>query len=192
MKPLNQTSSAPVTAVVHRRIKPGYQSTFEASMRRFIDEILEQPGNLGVNVFRHPSDEGLYTIVDRFASEEDRREFTSSALYKQRMRDLMEVSEAAPEIQEIDGHALWLTLPASPAPMKPSRMKMAMVTLAGVYPLTVVVPALVAPFTTGWQPLLRQLLTATLIVAALTWLILPLFTRLLGKRLLRRDTGSHE
>ena len=168
----------PLTAVVQRRIKDGAEARFEGLMQEFIAFALRQPGHLGTNVIRAAQGSRDYTVLDRFASEEDRRRFTSSGEYRDWMRRLREVSEADPEIQEMGGLAFWFDLPGKPPRRAPSTVKMAAVTLLGVYPLSMLFPVVVMPLTPGWPSWLRGLIIAGLIVAALTWLVMPALTRL--------------
>ncbi|HYP15548.1 MAG TPA: antibiotic biosynthesis monooxygenase [Bryobacteraceae bacterium] len=171
------TSPVPVTAVVHRRIKAGSEQRFEELMQEFSKELLGQPGRLGINVIRTAGDPRNYTVLDRFATEEDRRSFTQSPSYKKWMERLNEVSDVAPQIEEHEGIALWFTFPSGSV-QKPVKVRMALVTLMGVYPLTVLIPPMVAPFTAGWPLPFRQLLVAALVVIALTWVVLPQLSKL--------------
>jgi uncharacterized protein len=175
------TDPNPLTAVVRRRIKDGAEPRFESLMQEFIAFALRQPGHLGINVIRSARGSRDYTVLDHFASEEDRRLFTSSSEYRDWMQRLREVSEADPEIQELSGLAFWFTLPDRPPRKPPSTAKMAAVTLLGVYPLSMLFPAVVIPLTPGWPSWLQGLIIAGLIVVSLTWLVMPALTRLFEK-----------
>jgi len=59
------------------------------------------------------------------------------------------------------------------APASSSNIKMSIVTLLGVYPLSMLIPALVNPLTHGWPLWLQGLIIATLIVASLIWAVMP-------------------
>ena len=173
----SDTQPAPVTVLVQRRIKPGSEQRFEQLMKEFTDESIRQPGRLGINLIRAASDPSSYTVLDRFATEADRRKFTDSPAYATWMKRLDDVSEVTPVIEEHEGLALWFTLPGSPA-RKPVKIRMAAVTLLGVYPLSALLPPLVMPFAAGWPLPARQLVVASLIVAALTWVVLPALTKM--------------
>jgi antibiotic biosynthesis monooxygenase (ABM) superfamily enzyme len=179
---MNETNvSQQITAVIRRRIKAGAEPKFEALMQEFMAFGLKQPAHLGINVIRPSQGSRDYTVIDRFATEEDRHRFTSSAEYREWMRRLRDVSEADPEIQEMGGLAFWFTLPDKPLRHPPSRIKMAAVTLLGVYPLSMLFPALVNPLTPHWPLLLRGLIIGALIVSSLTWAVMPALTRLFEK-----------
>jgi len=170
-----------VTAVVRRRIKSGSEARFESLMQEFMPFALRQPGHLGINVIRLSPGSSEYTVLDRFATEGDRRRFTASPEYCNWMNRLREVSEADPEINEMGGLAFWFTLPGRPPRRPPSRIKMALVTLLGVYPLSMLFPALVIPLTPSWPKWIQGALIAALIVASLTWVVMPVLTRAFEK-----------
>src|SRR3954453_1155074 len=87
-----------LTAVVRRRIKPGGEARFEALMQEFTGFVLRQPGHLGINLIRPSENSREYRVLDRFATEAERRPFTSSSEYHDWMNRLREVSEADPDI----------------------------------------------------------------------------------------------
>ncbi|RYD63152.1 MAG: hypothetical protein EOP83_12880 [Verrucomicrobiaceae bacterium] len=168
-----------VTVVVRRRTKPGCEADFENAMREFITFALSSPGNRGIHVLRseqaHPRD---YTVVDRFADTEARRAFTASESYKEWMARLRVLTEDDPHIEEMGGLSGWFTLPDKPHVHPPPKPKMALVTFLGVYPLTSILPPLFASLLPAWNPLLRNVLVTGLIVALLTWVVMPNLTKL--------------
>lgn len=169
----------PVTVVVRRRVKPGAEADFEHAMQEFIRFALAFPGNRGINVLRpHPGAAREYTVVDRFADRDARQAFKASADYRAWMGRLGELTEHEPYIEEQGGLGGWFTPPEAPRPSPPARAKMALVTFLGVYPLTSTLPPLFAWLLPGWHPLLSNIIVTGLIVAALTWLVMPFLTRL--------------
>jgi len=186
-------SDQTVTAIVRRRIKPGAEASFEALMQQFTVFVLRQRGHLGINILRPTPGSRDYTVLDRFATEEDRRRFTELPEYRTWMGHLREVSEADPEIEEMGGLAFWFTHPGRPERKPPPRIKMAVLTLLGVYPLTMLYPMLVVPVTAGWPGWLQGLVIAALIVISLTWFVMPALTSLFEKWLFpsgERDSGA--
>lgn len=183
-------STQPVTAVVQRRIKSGSEAGFEALMQEFIAFALRQPGHLGITVLRPSQGSREYTVLDRFATEADRRRFTASDEYRAWMEKLLAVSESGPAIEEMGGVAFWFTLPNGPVRRPPSKLKMAAVTLLGVYPLSTLYPMVVVPLTGAWPAWLRGLVIACLIVVSLTWLVMPGLTRLFHRWLFPANRTS--
>jgi len=183
------TTHEPVTVVVRRRVKSGHESDFEAAMREFIRFAIAQPGNLGLHVLRPERSGGReYTVVDRFVDADARRRFKDSTEYRAWMRHLREFCDEEPYIEEMGGLAGWFTLPDMPTAKPPPRYKMAAVTLMGVYPLASVLPPLFHRHLRGWPELAVSLLTNAVMVSALTWLVMPLLTRVFAAWLFpRRD-----
>lgn len=171
----------PVTVVVRRRVKPGSEAAFESAMRDFIRFALAFPGNRGINVLR-PAADGTreYTVVDRFANPAARQAFKASPDYREWMRRLRELTEHEPYIEEQGGLGGWFTPLTAPRPTMPSQLKMALVTFVGAYPLTSALPTLFEWLLPSWHYLVVNVVITALIVAALTWLVMPLLTRLLA------------
>jgi antibiotic biosynthesis monooxygenase (ABM) superfamily enzyme len=72
----------------------------------------------------------------------------------------------------------WFTLPG--AALRPlPKWKMALATLLGVFPTSLLLGETVARWTVGWPIPARSLIMAMCMVALLTWVVMPLVTRLL-------------
>ncbi len=148
-------------------------------MRQFIGFALAFPGNQGINVLRPDvGSSGVYTVVDRFADPAARQAFKMTPEYAAWMKRLGELTDGEPQIQEIGGLGGWFTPPGLPRGMVPGRLKMACVTFLGVYPLTSLLPPFFERVTPDLHPLMRNVIVTALIVAALTWLVMPALTRL--------------
>ena len=100
---------------------------------------------------------------------------------------MLEVSDGEPDIQELGGLAGWFTLHDRPARRPPPKYKMALATLLGVYPLSLLIPLLVNPLIGLWPLWLRGLIIGALMVISLTWVVMPNLTRLLEKWLFKAD-----
>jgi antibiotic biosynthesis monooxygenase (ABM) superfamily enzyme len=66
----------------------------------------------------------------------------------------------------------------APHPAGPPRYKLALLTWAGAYAVVTAILATLGPTLASWPLVLRSLLLSVLMVVALTWLIMPAFTRL--------------
>jgi hypothetical protein len=71
----------------------------------------------------------------------------------------------------------WFTLPNKTIKAPPPKYKMALVTWLGVFVTLAVVSRLLAPLLSNLPILLNQLITTGLVVALLTYLIMPYLTR---------------
>jgi antibiotic biosynthesis monooxygenase (ABM) superfamily enzyme len=178
----------PVTAIVRRHIKAGSEARFESLMRELMTIVLRHPGHLGINVIRLAPDSREYAVLHRFATEKDRRQFTSSTEYRNWMKRLREASETDPEIEEMKGLASWFTLPGRPLRKAPPKVKMILLTFLGVYPLSMIYSQLLAPITKTWPLPIEHALLEALLLISLTWVVLPLLTRAFEQWLFPADS----
>jgi antibiotic biosynthesis monooxygenase (ABM) superfamily enzyme len=130
-----------------------------------------------------------YTVVDLFADLPARQAFKQSPDYGEWMRRLGAHTENEPHIEEIGGLGGWFTPPKGRQSLPPSRLKMALVTFIGVYPLTSSLPPLLSFLLPGWHPLLVNVIVTGLIVALLTWAVMPFLTRLFSGWLFVRESA---
>jgi antibiotic biosynthesis monooxygenase (ABM) superfamily enzyme len=65
------------------------------------------------------------------------------------------------------------------APAGPPRYKLALLTWVAAYPIITVILGLLGPELASWPLGLRTLVVSVLMVATLTWLVMPGLTRLL-------------
>lgn len=170
-------ASEPVTVVVRRRVKPGAEAAFESAMQDFIRFALSFPGNRGIHVVRPGAGSREYTVVDRFADPAARQAFKDMPGYGEWMHRLRELSETDPYIEEQSGLGGWFTPPGATQPSARAQLRMALVTFLGVLPLTAALPPLFAWLLPTWHPQLANVLVTALIVALLTWPVMPLLTR---------------
>ena len=172
-----------VTVWITRTVKPGFKDAFESALHDFVSHSLPQPGQLGVHITRPPlgGQSRDYVIVRKFASRDALKAYHASPEYNAWLARTRDFTEGEPRIQELSGLESWFT--PSDAPLRPlPQWKMALVTFIGVYPLTSILPPLFThvlypPF----HPLLVNVLTTGVIVALLTWAIMPLLTRVFKK-----------
>lgn len=179
-------ASVPVTVVVRRLVRPGAEAAFESAMQDFIRFALGYPGNRGINVVRPGAGSREYTVVDHFADARARESFKTSPDYREWMRRLGALSESDPYIEEQSGLCGWFTPPSASRPAAPAELKMALVTFLGVLPLTSALPPLFAWLLPSWHPLAANVLVTALIVALLTWPVMPLLTRVFARWLFGR------
>jgi hypothetical protein len=73
----------------------------------------------------------------------------------------------------------------------PPRTKLALLTWVGAYAVILVVLAVGGPALASWPLTLRALVVSGLMVAAMTWVIVPVMTRLFGGWLARSPSAAH-
>jgi uncharacterized protein len=186
-KPKNAAGAVAVLTL--RTVKPGCKERFEAELHGFIARSLHAEGQLGVHVLRPDpgSDSREYGIVRRFCTAEFRDLFYRSPLFQEWERAVAQLTEGGPRRQELSGLETWFTLPGQRTVMPPPRWKMAVVTVVGVWPASMLVPWLLNPLIANLPLPLKALCVAVGIVILLTWLIMPLLVRILSPWLQREN-----
>jgi antibiotic biosynthesis monooxygenase (ABM) superfamily enzyme len=170
----------PVTVCISRMVKPGCEEAFEEALRAFVQRSLTLPGQLGVHIMRPAQGSGSrqYGVVRKFADRDALAAFRASPLYEEWQRTALELTEGDAGVEELAGLESWFTVPG--APLRPlPKWKMALVTLVGVYPTSLLLGQTLGYLTRDWHFLLGTFAFAAAMVALLTWAVMPLLTRLL-------------
>ena len=195
---MEAAQSLPTTVVVRRTPREGREAEFEAAMRGFIAEALGFPGSGDFHVVRPSAHAGReYTVVHRFENEVARQAFVESPMYTAWMRRLRELTTESPIMQDFTGVAGWFTLPERESTGRessgpPTKVKMAIVSFIGVYPLTSTIPGWCSAWLPSWNPLAVNVVATGTIVALLTWAVMPLLTRLFSAWLFTRPLVNQE
>ena len=177
----------PVTVNILRTVRSGREDDFETLVREFIPKSLTFPGHLGVHIVKPAAGTSRdYHIVIKFAAREQWQNFQASPEYAQFRASIEPLLEREPCIEEMTGLESWFTLPHAQALRPLPRWKMALVTLLGVYPTSLLISALIGSWLTHWPGWLKSLALAVCMVALLTWVVMPLLTRLLARWLYPR------
>lgn len=173
----------PITVSITRSVQAGREAEFEAALHEFVRRSLQTPGQGGVQILRPApgSESREYGILRRFENAAARDAFYDSAVFHDWLTTVEPLVEGEPHYETLSGLETWFTLPGKRAIVPPPRWKMALVTLLGVYPASLLVPQVLHPLNGAWPLLLKALLNAAGIVALLTWLIMPQLTRLLHR-----------
>jgi antibiotic biosynthesis monooxygenase (ABM) superfamily enzyme len=170
----------PVTINIVRTVRPGRQEEFETVMRAFIPLALTFPGHLGVHVIKPARTARDYHVVIKFAAAEQWRSFQVWTEYERFRAAIEPLLEREACVKEMSGLESWLTLPHAASLRPLPRWKMALVTLLGVYPTSLLIALFVRPHLQHWPIGLQSIVYAACTVVALTWVIMPLLTRLLA------------
>lgn len=135
-------------------------------------------GYLGTTTLR-PSGEAQpeYLVILDFASAAELERWMGSSL----RREWLERAEALcledAEVQTLTGLERWFTLPHRAVSQPPSRSKMALLTAVGLYPLLLVLTLALRPLVGGLHWPLQILISVALGVPLMTWVVMPLITR---------------
>lgn len=165
----------PVTVVVTWNIRPGRERDFEAWRHEIAAAALEFPGHMGIDVIRPKGGSNEYGVIFRFDTEEHLRAWQSSDIRRDLLKKSEPLRESEPAYRRESGLEFWFESPGSPPP----RWKMAVVTVLGVWPVSILIPWLLSPLIAGFPLPLKALLVSVGIVILLTWAVMPILVRIL-------------
>ena len=171
--------STPIYMATIRRIKPGAEAEFQEILRKFFQSSLEHPGTLGAHMIDPPpgSDSREYGILRAFANEKTRDQFYASPFFAEWEKQVDPLCEEPAVRRMVTGLEAWFR-----NPNPPPRWKMALLTWIGVWPVSIVIAALLMPF---FAPIQSTFSIANIafngtmalgIVLVLTWILMPTLT----------------
>jgi uncharacterized protein len=169
--------SGPLTVVVTWRVRKGCEKEFEAWRREISAAALEFPGHMGVNVILPGGAAREYVVIFRFDTYEHLRAWQESNIRRDLLKKAESFRESEPSYRLESGLEYWFA-PSSP-PASPPRWKMAIVTVLGVWPVSMLVPWLLNPLVGKVPSILQSLLMAAGIVILLTWAVMPVLVKIL-------------
>jgi len=171
--------TGPLTVVVTWPVRKGREKEFEAWRHEIASAALQFPGHMGVNVIRPRGTEREYVVIFRFDTYEHLRAWQESDIRRELLKKAEPFRETPPSYRLESGLEYWFSPPGVPA--SPPRWEMALVTVLGVWPTSMLVSWLLTPLIRGLPSALRGLLTAVGIVILLTWVIMPLLVKILKR-----------
>ena len=174
----------PLTTVVTWRVRPGSERAFEAWRHEIAAAALEFPGHMGINVITPGGSQREYVVIFRFDTYEHLRAWQVSDIRRELLKKAEPFRESEPSYRLESGLEYWFAPPGAPA--SPPRWKMAMVTVLGVWPVSMLVPWLLNPLTAHLPQLLKALIVSVGIVIVLTWAAMPVLVKILGPWLEQR------
>ncbi len=167
--------SGPLTVVASWKVKPGKEAAFEEWHCEISAAALAFPGHLGVTVIRPSQTTGEYVVIFKFDTLEHLAAWQESALRREWLAKAESLQIQKPRYQTGYGLEFWFTSPK--AMQHPPRWKMALVTVLAIYPTVNLVSLSLRPLIGGLSPWLGGLVAIPIIVLLMTYLVMPLMTR---------------
>lgn len=168
-----------VAFVITHSIKAGAQQRYEAWTREILAAVSRSPGYLGREVFVPTQGNRKYTIIVRFDNEEHLKGWANSSERREFISQVADLLEKGDESEIRTGVDFWFT-PEGARPPKP--WKQFLITTSAVYPLSLIIPRVLAHlFKVApplGHPLVASLLVAASLTGLLTFVIMPRYTRL--------------
>jgi len=161
------------------KIKRGREREFEAWLDGVGRAAAQFPGHQGLTVLR-PAGAGSqeYVYIFRFDTYPHLQRWEDSPERQAWVARARELTEGEARKQVVTGLEYWFALPELPAGSPPPRAKMAFITLLAIYPLSLALPALLAPALTPVPALLHSLVVSMLLILLMTYVVMPRMTRL--------------
>jgi antibiotic biosynthesis monooxygenase (ABM) superfamily enzyme len=184
-----------VTSVIKHEIKEKDHAAYEGWLRKIVPVAAQFPGHRGVNIIRPSKGSTEYTIVLHFDTIDNLRTWLDSKQRGELIAEVLPILVGEDRVEIKTGLEFWFTPPSKQQRAAP--YKQFLITLSVIYPLTILVPLLMVPVFDR-IPLLgnsyiRQIFVDALIVALMTYVIMPRYTRAIAKWLYQRiDESPHD
>jgi len=175
--------SASVAFIITHIIKAGNEIRYEAWLTAILDAVSRSSGYLGREIFRPAHGSTKYTTIVRFDTHGNLDAWAQSHMRRSYVDKVSDLLEEGDKHEIRTGIDFWFT-PEGVKP--PKRWKQFLLTLSAVYPLTLILPAVLGPVFIGLpSPLDDQLVKgfaiAASLTALLTFVIMPHYTRLVKR-----------
>jgi antibiotic biosynthesis monooxygenase (ABM) superfamily enzyme len=171
------TTTEPVTVVEGRTLKPGHESDYNAWVHRTIAASERFPGNQGITILAPEAGQpGERYLVIRFIDEAAKQSWRQSEVWTRLLHEAATFS--TPHVQTATGLEPWFVLPDQ-AVATPPKWKMFLTIIPAAYVISAAVVLLLGTFLHNWPFLVVNLIVTAFLGFLLTYVGLPLSTRLL-------------
>lgn len=164
-----------MTLAVARRPVPGSEPAFESWVHGIVEAASTFPGHQGASILRPAPSRPEYLILLRFASVADLQRWQRSESCARWVARGEELTAGPAQVRELHGLEAWFDAGASQGP---PRWKMAILTFVALYPALVFATLALAPVIGTWPTPLRLLATSLILVPLMTWVLMPVASRL--------------
>jgi uncharacterized protein len=177
-----------VVCVIRHTVIPGKDREYEAWLREIVPIAGNAEGHLGVNVIRPHTESRTYTIVLHFDTLEHLQHWLVSGVWKPLILKVQHLLQDGEEVEIQTGLEFWFRPPGSKE-KRAKPYKQFLITLSVIFPLTILVPWLLTPLFRASPvlevPGIAHFLVAGIVVALMTYVIMPRYTRLMAAWLYR-------
>ena len=167
----------PIHVAITRKIKPGCEAEFQKLLQEFFKTSFTQIGVHGASMLVPPpgSPSPEFGILRTFANARERDAFYASPMFKMWEERIKPLTEGDPVHRQLNGLEAWFRSPQNPPPL----WKMAIATYLGVVPVIMGLSLTLGPLVRSWNFVLNNLVFNACVVLLLTWVVMPLITRVL-------------
>jgi uncharacterized protein len=177
-----------VVSVIRHTVIPGKDKEYEAWLREIVTITAHAEGHRGVDVIQPHTGSRTYTLAFHFDALEHLRQWLASEVWKRQSLEAQHLLQDGDEVEIKTGLEFWFRPPDSEQ-KRAKPYKQYLITLSVIFPLTMLVPWLLMPLFRA-APILRtpaitHFLVAAVVVALMTYVIMPHYTRLMAAWLYR-------
>ncbi len=182
------SNTTPMTIVEGRTIKPGRENDFYAWVHRALATSERYPGSQSVTILTLGKEQSAVRyIVHSFVDETTGRAWMQSGERAKLMQDAAAFS--TPYTQTSSGPEAWFTLP-DVTNVAPPKWKLFLVTIPSAYVASTAVVLILNTFLRGWPFLLTNVIATVFLSFVLTYIGLPVSTRILHSWLYPQEKHS--
>jgi antibiotic biosynthesis monooxygenase (ABM) superfamily enzyme len=168
----------PVTVVISRRVVKGQEAEFERLSSQMTERAARYPGYLGASMFRPASsDDPEYRIIFKFSNDTTLSAWQQSSERAEILEQIEPLLIAPSQVETTSGIINWFTLPGHNPVKPPPKYKMTFVSWLALYPTVTIIFLLFGDLLAQVPLLLRTLLITAVVMVAMSYLLMPRFTR---------------
>src|SRR5438128_3494793 len=169
----------PIHIAITRRVRPGCEAEFQRALRDASRASCTHGGVLGAYMLVPPpgSESREFGILRTFHDGKERDAFYDSPMFKAWDERARTLTEGEPVYRQLHGLEAWFRSPHNPPP----RWKMAVATFLGVFPVAMVLNLTLGPVIRSWSFIVSNAVFNACVVALLTWVVMPIVTRILRR-----------
>lgn len=172
--------NGPVTVLVNRTVPAEQEKAFCAALKELLREFDGFPGTSGSMVFRREAAGGVeFSILQQFAGKAEHAEWAGSPGFSRWRSEVAPPAPAPGHVQRYSGMEAFFV--SAQAPEAPPRWKMAVLLMFAVYPLSLFLSIWGAPLLALLPVLAGTLLTSVFMVLLMTYVLVPLLTKIFQK-----------
>jgi antibiotic biosynthesis monooxygenase (ABM) superfamily enzyme len=172
------TGTNPVTVVISRRVIKGREAEFEQLSSQMTERAACYPGYLGASMFRPASsDDPEYRIIFKFSNDTTLSAWQQSSERAEILEQIEPLLIAPSQVETTSGIVNWFTLPGHNPVKPPPKYKMTFVSWLALYPTVTIIFLLFGDLLAQVPLLLRTLLITAVVMVAMSYLLMPRFTR---------------
>lgn len=180
----DDASGDTVTTIISHEVLPGAESRYESWLTEAREASMKFAGYLSTDVIRPVPGKRNYTVIIRFATFDQLSAWIDSSERRLLLERMAPFLPKGDKYETRTGLEFWFT-PTASKTKHPKPWKQWLITWSAIFPLTVVVPLILAPlyvsFPTLGALLPSRALNAAVVVLMMVYVIMPRYTKLVSR-----------